>query len=64
MQIKPLMAPTKQIMKIGVRNYEWHELFPKGGCYFFLFYVLKELNLKIIDVNMSDKKLFSCCSQK
>ncbi|KAJ7948849.1 Callose synthase-like protein [Quillaja saponaria] len=28
-EIKPLIAPTKQIMKIGVRNYDWHELFPK-----------------------------------
>ncbi|KAM3732281.1 hypothetical protein ACB098_11G048200 [Castanea mollissima] len=28
-EIRPLMAPTKQIMKIGVKNYEWHELFPK-----------------------------------
>ncbi|CAJ1957834.1 unnamed protein product [Sphenostylis stenocarpa] len=27
-QIKPLIAPTRQIMKIGVQ-YEWHELFPK-----------------------------------
>lgn len=24
------MAPTKQIMKIGMKSYEWHELFPKG----------------------------------
>ncbi|KAG2676273.1 hypothetical protein I3760_12G045500 [Carya illinoinensis] len=28
-EIKPLMAPTKQIMKIGMKSYEWHELFPK-----------------------------------
>ncbi|KAH7844337.1 hypothetical protein Vadar_026931 [Vaccinium darrowii] len=28
-EIKPLIAPTRQIMKIGVKNYEWHELFPK-----------------------------------
>ncbi|CAL0310217.1 unnamed protein product [Lupinus luteus] len=28
-EIKPLIAPTRQIMKIGVRKYEWHELFPK-----------------------------------
>ncbi|KAI4323117.1 hypothetical protein L6164_022748 [Bauhinia variegata] len=28
-EIKPLIAPTRQIMKIGVNNYEWHELFPK-----------------------------------
>ncbi|KAL9322132.1 hypothetical protein ACSQ67_010185 [Phaseolus vulgaris] len=27
-EIKPLIAPTRQIMKIGV-HYEWHELFPK-----------------------------------
>lgn len=29
MQIKPLIEPTKQIMKIGVNRYDWHELFPK-----------------------------------
>ncbi|KAL5989975.1 hypothetical protein ACLOJK_010870 [Asimina triloba] len=28
-QVKPLVGPTKQIMKIGVSKYEWHELFPK-----------------------------------
>ncbi|KAK7272638.1 hypothetical protein RJT34_29359 [Clitoria ternatea] len=27
-EIKPLIAPTRQIMKIGVK-YDWHELFPK-----------------------------------
>ncbi|KAI3865921.1 hypothetical protein MKX03_024071 [Papaver bracteatum] len=28
-EIKPLVEPTKQIMKIGVNKYDWHELFPK-----------------------------------
>ncbi|WMV39602.1 hypothetical protein MTR67_032987 [Solanum verrucosum] len=28
-QIKPLISPTRQIMAIGVKNYDWHELFPK-----------------------------------
>ncbi|CAL5187239.1 unnamed protein product [Lathyrus oleraceus] len=28
-EIKPLIEPTRQIMKIGVRKYEWHELFPR-----------------------------------
>ncbi|XP_062011839.1 putative callose synthase 8 isoform X2 [Rosa rugosa] len=28
-EIKPLIEPTKQIMKIGVQMYDWHELFPK-----------------------------------
>ncbi|GAU28412.1 hypothetical protein TSUD_54640 [Trifolium subterraneum] len=33
-EIKPLIGPTRQIMKIGVRKYEWHELFPRvGGVY-------------------------------
>ncbi|VFQ62052.1 unnamed protein product [Cuscuta campestris] len=27
-EIKPLISPTRQIMAIGVKNYEWHELFP------------------------------------
>lgn len=30
MQIKPLIEPTRLIMKVGVRNYEWHEIFPEG----------------------------------
>jgi callose synthase len=34
MQIKPLIGPTRQIMKIGVRKYEWHELFPRGMQHF------------------------------
>ncbi|KAK9088625.1 hypothetical protein Scep_027707 [Stephania cephalantha] len=28
-EISPLVKPTKQIMKIGVNKYDWHELFPK-----------------------------------
>ncbi|XVF79206.1 hypothetical protein PTKIN_Ptkin14bG0201900 [Pterospermum kingtungense] len=28
-EIKPLIAPTRVIMKIGVQIYDWHELFPK-----------------------------------
>ncbi|GLU17718.1 hypothetical protein SLE2022_340740 [Rubroshorea leprosula] len=28
-EIKPLIEPTRLIMKIGVENYDWHELFPK-----------------------------------
>ncbi|KAL6506932.1 putative callose synthase 8 [Orobanche hederae] len=28
-EIKPLIAPTREIMRIGVKNYDWHELFPK-----------------------------------
>ncbi|KAG9444221.1 hypothetical protein H6P81_015561 [Aristolochia fimbriata] len=28
-EIKPLVEPTKQIMKIGVHKYDWHELFPR-----------------------------------
>lgn len=36
MQIKPLVEPTKRIMKIGVKKYDWHELFPKGIHDFFL----------------------------
>ncbi|CAN8259363.1 unnamed protein product [Cochlearia groenlandica] len=28
-EIKPLIEPTRLIMKVGVRNYEWHELFPE-----------------------------------
>ncbi|XP_031116196.1 putative callose synthase 8 isoform X1 [Ipomoea triloba] len=28
-EIKPLISPTRQIMTIGVKGYDWHELFPK-----------------------------------
>ncbi|KAM0939500.1 putative 1,3-beta-glucan synthase [Dioscorea sansibarensis] len=28
-EIKPVVESTKQIMKISVNNYEWHELFPR-----------------------------------
>ncbi|RID63686.1 hypothetical protein BRARA_E02670 [Brassica rapa] len=28
-EIKPLIEPTRLIMKVGVRNYEWHEIFPE-----------------------------------
>jgi hypothetical protein len=36
MQIKPLIGPTRLILKIGVQNYDWHELFPKGKLHFIL----------------------------
>ncbi|XP_074588343.1 LOW QUALITY PROTEIN: putative callose synthase 8 [Curcuma longa] len=29
-EIKPLIQPTKQIMKVSVSDYDWHELFPKA----------------------------------
>ncbi|KAJ1278745.1 hypothetical protein BS78_04G102300 [Paspalum vaginatum] len=28
-EIKPLVGPTKEIMKINVKKYEWHEFFPQ-----------------------------------
>ncbi|KAJ8755066.1 hypothetical protein K2173_016646 [Erythroxylum novogranatense] len=28
-EIKPLIGPTRTILKIGVQIYDWHELFPK-----------------------------------
>ncbi|KAI3789511.1 hypothetical protein L2E82_02310 [Cichorium intybus] len=28
-EIKPLIAPTRQIMTIGITKYDWHELFPR-----------------------------------
>ncbi|XP_050220253.1 putative callose synthase 8 isoform X2 [Mercurialis annua] len=28
-EIRPLIEPTRLILKIGMKNYEWHELFPK-----------------------------------
>ncbi|KAL8242615.1 hypothetical protein R6Q59_012917 [Mikania micrantha] len=28
-EIKPLIAPTRKIMRIGITKYDWHELFPK-----------------------------------
>lgn len=38
MQIKPLIEPTRLIMKVGVRNYEWHEIFPEGLLLYFNFF--------------------------
>uniref|UniRef100_J3LBB7 1,3-beta-glucan synthase n=1 Tax=Oryza brachyantha TaxID=4533 RepID=J3LBB7_ORYBR len=32
-QIKPLVEPTKEIMKVNVNKYEWHEFFPQGASY-------------------------------
>ncbi|CAI0409346.1 unnamed protein product, partial [Linum tenue] len=28
-EVKPLIQPTRLILKIGVQKYDWHELFPK-----------------------------------
>ncbi|CAN1140669.1 Putative callose synthase 8 [Linum perenne] len=28
-EVKPLIEPTRLILKIGVQKYDWHELFPK-----------------------------------
>uniref|UniRef100_J3M5S2 Uncharacterized protein n=1 Tax=Oryza brachyantha TaxID=4533 RepID=J3M5S2_ORYBR len=32
-EIKPLVEPTREIMKVNVNKYEWHELFPQGASY-------------------------------
>lgn len=58
MQIKPLIAPTRQIMKIGVKNYDWHELFPKGNINFILFHVHKKLEYFIV-LGISNLKCLS-----
>ncbi|XP_074325305.1 callose synthase 3-like isoform X1 [Apium graveolens] len=29
-EIKPLVGPTKAIMKVHIRNYQWHEFFPQA----------------------------------
>ena len=31
LQIKPLVGPTKAIMQLHIRRYEWHEFFPQGN---------------------------------
>ncbi|XP_076887720.1 putative callose synthase 8 [Bidens hawaiensis] len=28
-EIKPLITPTREIMRIGITKYDWHELFPR-----------------------------------
>jgi hypothetical protein len=36
LQIKPLVQPTKDIMREPIRNFQWHEFFPHGiyeACY-------------------------------
>ncbi|KAK6946569.1 1,3-beta-glucan synthase subunit FKS1-like, domain-1 [Dillenia turbinata] len=30
LEIKPLIAPTRQILGLGVKKYDWHELVPEG----------------------------------
>lgn len=45
LQIKPLIEPTKQIMKIGVKKYEWHEVFPKGIYHLFVHHQYRELKI-------------------
>ncbi|CAN1287200.1 Callose synthase 2 [Linum perenne] len=30
-QIRPLVGPTKAIMSVHVRTYQWHEFFPRGN---------------------------------
>lgn len=59
MQIKPLIGPTRQIMKIGVKEYDWHELFPKGNAHFFLYNLNKELKLNFFDMNKYNKIIWS-----
>ena len=31
LQIKPLVSPTKAIMRVHIRTYAWHEFFPQGN---------------------------------
>lgn len=31
MQIKPLIGPTKDIMRQPITTYQWHEFFPRGN---------------------------------
>lgn len=45
MQIKPLIEPTKQILKLSVKHYEWHELFPTGKYHIFLLRECRELKI-------------------
>ncbi|KAG2649829.1 hypothetical protein PVAP13_1NG133600 [Panicum virgatum] len=37
-EIKPLVGPTKEIMKINVNKYEWHEFFPQDMVFCILYY--------------------------
>lgn len=30
LQIKPLVGPTKDIMRVKINNFKWHEFFPRG----------------------------------
>lgn len=31
LKIKPLVEPTKDIMKLPIHTFQWHEFFPKGN---------------------------------
>ena len=33
LQIKPLVQPTKDIMREPIRTFQWHEFFPHGICH-------------------------------
>ena len=58
-QIKPLVGPTKEIMKINVNKYEWHEFFPQGPPYAILLFVffLTFCNIIFVLTNYSQAKI-------
>lgn len=61
MQIRPLIEPTRLIMKIGVQRYDWHELFPKGNlCFSLVCSLSSNLHFKIYLSNIN----FSSCVVK
>lgn len=58
MQIKPLIEPTRQIMKIGARKYDWYELFPKGMLRFKFYW--SHVRNQLVSLT----KVYLCCSKK
>jgi hypothetical protein len=58
-EIKPLVGPTKEIMKINVNRYEWHEFFPQGPPYAILLFVffLTFCNIIFVLSNYSQTKI-------
>jgi hypothetical protein len=43
LQIKPLVGPTKDIMKEQITTYQWHEFFPRGRQLFLMAFFIDKM---------------------
>lgn len=55
-QIKPLVGPTKDIMRDLIRTFQWHEFFPHGNMarnnYFFNHFFMVHALVRLLNWNM------------